>query len=264
MRFTHSDALNACPRLRGRAQGPVSAVCVPVTFMGRALGVLHASAPADQPIGDAQFDRITALGVQFGGRIGTVRAFERTQLQAATDALTGLANRRTVEKRLRELALHGEPHVVVMVDLDHFKRLNDTHGHPAGDDALRVFAEVARSSMRETDLPGRWGGEEFAFVLPGMDEQEAAAWVERVRERLQQTLLQRGTPVFTASFGIAASSLAGTPDALVRLADEALYRAKRDGRDRAATATSGDTVVPLRRESEHRSAVDVRLLADNR
>lgn len=264
MRFSHSDALNACPRLRGRPQGAVSAVCVPVTFMGRALGVLHASAPADEPIGDAQFDRMTALGVQFGGRIGTVRAFERTQLQAATDALTGLANRRTVEKRLRELAQGGEPHVLVMVDLDHFKRLNDTHGHPAGDEALRVFAEVARGSTRETDLPGRWGGEEFAFVLPGMDEQEAAAWTERVRERLLQTVQQRGTPVFTASFGIAGSALADTPDVLVRLADEALYRAKREGRDRSATAVPGETVVPLRRESEHRAAVDVRLLADGR
>ncbi|MFO1328055.1 MAG: sensor domain-containing diguanylate cyclase [Rubrivivax sp.] len=265
MRFASGAALSACPRLRDRGgadRGDRSAVCVPVTFMGRALGVLHATAPVQQPVSDAQLDRLTALGLQFGSRIGTVRAFERTQLQASTDPLTGLANRRTVEKRLRELALRREPHALVMADLDHFKRLNDTHGHPAGDEALRVFAEAVRAVLRDGDLPGRWGGEEFAFVIAGMGAEQALQWTARLRERLAQRLSGGGCPPFTASFGVADSLLAASPEQLVRLADDALYRAKRDGRDRSAVAQPTDTVVLLRRESEHRAAVDLRMLAD--
>lgn len=268
MRFPHSADLNACPKLRGRAAGEVSAVCVPVTFMGRALGVLHAVSPAATPITDPQYDRLTALGVLVGGRIGIVRAFERTQLQATTDQLTGLANRRMIEKRMRELMLRRDPFVLVMCDLDHFKRLNDTYGHPAGDQALRTFAEVVRGSVRERDLPGRWGGEEFAFLLAGMATDEAQSWCQRVRERLAATLAQRSTPAFTASFGVAGSTLSPVPDELVRLADEALYRAKRDGRDRIAMASETDpipeTVVPLRREAENKTGVDLRMMVDSR
>lgn len=239
LNFAHSEALNACPKLRERGAGPISAACVPVTFMGRALGVLHASGSVEQPLDEVQFARLAALGLQAGGRIGTVRAFERTQLQASTDALTGLPNRRTLEQRMHRMKLGGKPFVLVMCDLDHFKRLNDTHGHPAGDDALRIFADVVRNCMREHDLASRWGGEEFAFVLVDADEDRTLRWTQRVREQLAQTLSSRSKPAFTASFGIAESSAGHTVEALVRLADAALYRAKSAGRDRTAVAARG-------------------------
>jgi diguanylate cyclase (GGDEF)-like protein len=262
LNFPNGEALNACPKLRGRPDGAVSAACVPVTFMGRALGVLHASSSIDQPLSALQFDRMTALGAQAGARIGTVRAFERTQLQASTDALTGLPNRRHVEQRLRELVAGAKPFVLVMADLDHFKRLNDTFGHQAGDEALRVFADVVRACTREHDLAGRWGGEEFGFLLAGASASEALRWTERVRERLAETLQGRSTPSFTASFGIADSATTRVPDALVRLADEALYRAKAEGRDRAALAgiAAFNDSIP-RRDSEHDAKVDLRMLA---
>ncbi len=264
MNFPHSDALNVCPKLRGRSAGQVSAVCVPVTFMGRALGVLHATGDAEHPISEATFDRITTLGAQVGSRIGTVRAFEHTQLQASTDPLTGLPNRRTIEMRMRDLSRRGDSFALVMCDLDHFKHLNDTFGHSAGDEALRIFSEVVRACVRDSDLPARWGGEEFAFVLPGMGVDDGLAWTERVRERLAQTLSHSSIPTFTASFGVVASDPTESPEQLFQLADAALYRAKREGRDRTSVADRQppeSDATPCR-ESEHGAALDVRMLAE--
>jgi diguanylate cyclase (GGDEF)-like protein len=261
--FNDSRALNACPRLRERPGAPQSAACVPVTFMGRALGVLHAAGTVDQPLTELQLDRMTTLGVQAGSRIGTVRAFERTQLQASTDTLTGLSNRRSVEQRIRRLKLSGQPFVMLMCDLDHFKHLNDTHGHHVGDEALRTFADVVRSCTRDVDIAGRWGGEEFVFVLADADSTTAVAWTTRLRDQLASTQRQRGTPVFTASFGVVDSSAAATIETLVRLSDSALYRAKAAGRNRTEVAsayTTGDAL--LRPPSEQRAAVDVAMLAE--
>jgi diguanylate cyclase (GGDEF)-like protein len=263
VQFASSEALNACPKLRGRARGPISAACVPLTFMGRALGVLHATGPLEQPLSPLQFQRLTTLGSQAGGRIGTVRAFERTQLQASTDGLTGLANRRAAEARMRRLLQAGHRFALVMADLDHFKRLNDTYGHPAGDEALRVFAATVRSCARESDLAARWGGEEFAFVLDGSSGEQALGWTERLRAQLATSVREGNKPVFTASFGVAESTTAPTLEMLVRLADDALYRAKAEGRDRTALAEpmARADVVPLVHTSEQRAAIDLRMIA---
>jgi diguanylate cyclase (GGDEF)-like protein len=115
-------------------------------------------------------------------------------------------------------------------DLDQFKQLNDTHGHEAGDRALRVFARVLRETMRDHDLVARYGGEEFAFALPGLDEERAASVLERVRSALVSAC--NGGPVFTASFGITDSTRGTSLDELLRIADDGLYRAKQGGRDR--------------------------------
>lgn len=265
VRFASSMALDACPRLQGRPGEAVSACCVPVTFMGRALGVLHGTGTLGEPLTESQLDRLVTLGAQVGGRIGMVRAFERTQRQAATDALTGLPNRRTAEAHLRRLAGAGTPFAFVMADLDRFKLLNDTHGHQRGDEALRAFADVARDGLRPDDLACRWGGEEFAFVLAAADADQALRWADRLREQLQQTLRRRSAPVFTASFGICvASHDPPLPiESLVAAADVALYRAKAQGRDRALVSTSGDTLPspaePPRR-SEPSAALDTRQL----
>ncbi len=267
LQFTHSESLNACPALRGRPEGARSAACVPVTFMGRALGVLHATGAANMPLSGHQLHRLNALGAQAGSRIGTVRAFERTQLQAATDSLTGLANRRTAEARMRQWFHEGRSFSVVMCDLDHFKRLNDTHGHPAGDDALRSFAETVRACARGQDLLARWGGEEFAFLLADAKAEDAMAWTERVRQHLAQALRTRAKPVFTASFGVTHASAAPTPELLVRRADDALYRAKAEGRDRAVLADAlppaDPDLLPFagRNASEHSASLDLQMLA---
>jgi diguanylate cyclase (GGDEF)-like protein len=244
--FDTSESLNACPKLRGRPAGPCSAVCVPVSFMGRALGVLHATGPVGRPLGSSQVAQLTTLATQAGARIGTVRAFERTQLQASTDGLTGLVNRRTLETQLRTLIRHGRPFALGIADLDHFKQLNDTHGHEAGDRALRVFAKTAQDVLREEDVIARWGGEEFVIVVPDLDRNLAAGVLERVRERLA-AIHTGGHPPFTASFGVTDSNCAATLEQLMQLADVALYEAKAAGRDRIviSDATIGKPAGPV-------------------
>lgn len=260
--FADSEALNACPRLRGRAEGAVCAVCVPVSFMGRSLGVVHAARPVGQPIVAQEAARLTTLGMQAGSRIGIVRAFRRTQTEASTDALTGLANRRMLDSRLHELSKSPQRYAFVLADLDHFKSLNDNHGHEAGDRALRVFGEVLQRCLRESDLAARCGGEEFAFVIPEADAARAGEVVERIRAELAQSLLRANVPHYTASFGIADTDMTRDPAHLQRVADDALYRAKEQGRNRACLGDP-QRVAPTvpRRATEHNAKIDLRMLA---
>lgn len=238
--FESSEALNACPKLQGRDSGPVSAVCVPVTFMGRALGVLHATGPAGSPPGADEVGRLTVLATQSGGRIGTVRSFERSELQATTDGLTGLRNRRTLETELRGLLHEGVELCLVMADLDHFKLLNDTYGHESGDRALRKFAQVLDAALRDSDIAGRFGGEEFVIALPGASIFSAVEVLDRLRDRLAAEASASEHPTFTASFGVVHSSLGNSLEELLRIADAALYRAKDEGRNRVTVADERD------------------------
>ncbi|MCW3033108.1 MAG: hypothetical protein QOK19_758 [Solirubrobacteraceae bacterium] len=230
--FDSSETLGACPHLRGRPSGACSAVCVPVSFMGRALGVLHTTGPDGKPLGDGAVSQLSVLAGQSGARIGTVRAFEKTQLQASTDGLTGLVNRRTAERRLRELVRDGSLFAVVIGDLDHFKQLNDTHGHEAGDRALRLFAQTVKRALRDEDMIARWGGEEFVLALPELDRFQAVQILDRVRHDL--AVAHPGeTPRFTVSFGVTDSTGGDSVEALLSVADRGLYAAKQGGRDRS-------------------------------
>jgi diguanylate cyclase (GGDEF)-like protein len=161
---------------------------------------------------------------------------------ASTDLLTGLANRR----RFLELATHecarsrrhAVPLAIVIVDLDHFKTINDQHGHAVGDKALSLAAAVLRSSLRELDVIARYGGEEFAVLLPMTDATGAAEVAERCRRRLASSPLVLDQSLalrVTASMGVAADP-AGDVETLIRRADAALYRAKAAGRDRIELA----------------------------
>ncbi|HLQ08203.1 MAG TPA: diguanylate cyclase [Steroidobacteraceae bacterium] len=261
--FPDSEALNACSRLRGRPCGAISAVCVPVSFMGRALGVLHTAGPAGKPPTTRQVAQLTTLGIQAGARIGTVRAFNSTQLKATTDSLTGLSNRRSAEERVRQLNSEGKSFALVLADLDHFKHLNDSRGHEAGDQALRLFAETMHLSLRDGDMGARWGGEEFALILPQTSASQAQEVVDRVRAKLAENLLAGSIPAFTASFGISDTTMSPRFEELLRMADEALYRAKESGRDRAVIAGHhGSTAAPrARRAVEHPAAPDLSLIA---
>jgi diguanylate cyclase (GGDEF)-like protein len=258
--FPDSEALNACPRLRDRAgaTAAISAACVPLHFMGRALGVLHTSGPLGQSLGEEQLVQLTALGNQAAARIGVVRAFERTQLQAATDAATGLANRRTLEAKLRELMRQKQTFAFVMADLDRFKMLNDTYGHLVGDQALLLFAQTMKAAVRDIDTVARWGGEEFAIVLVGSDAAAAGHWAERARAQLAQAVGRSKVPKFTVSLGIADSSMAERMEDMLRIADEALYASKDGGRDRATIgATAAANEPRVRQASEHEERIDV-------
>ena len=177
--------------------------------------------------------------------IETTRADNaRLEALAHTDPLTQVLNRRAMTERVAaELERARRYDTVVsllMVDLDHFKRVNDTHGHLVGDDVLRDVAAMLRHAVRSVDLVARYGGEEFVVVLPETHEAGAMIFAERLRERIEEHSFADFAPLglhLTASVGVAMfpSPGANSVDELLARADEALYRAKADGRNRVAT-----------------------------
>ncbi|HYS49290.1 MAG TPA: diguanylate cyclase, partial [Xanthobacteraceae bacterium] len=160
---------------------------------------------------------------------------------AITDALTGLHNRRYMESHLAGLVdqalARGKPLALLVVDIDYFKAVNDTHGHDAGDDVLREFATRVRKSIRGIDLACRYGGEEFVIVMPETDMAVAAIVAERIRRRVatEPFAIRGGAAALDVTISIGLASLAGVEDSaahILKRADQALYRAKRDGRNR--------------------------------
>jgi two-component system cell cycle response regulator len=165
---------------------------------------------------------------------------------STTDAVTGLRTRRFVGEVLSIEVLRANryrtPLSVAMCDLDHFKRVNEAFGHPAGGAVLAGASEVIRRSLRATDIAGRYGGEEFLLVLPGTDLDGAGVLAERVRAAIEATEFDVGAAAshsVTVSVGVAAFGEGQSVEALVTAADEALYVAKENGRN--CVATSGDT-----------------------
>ena len=233
--FANAEGIGACPKLAGRGTPILQAVCAPVTFLGEGLGVLHVIAGPGEQLGDDAIRALSVTAEHAGNRIGTLRAFSRSQLQANTDGLTGLLNRRTAEERAGKLQREGRSMAVALCDLDHFKQVNDTFGHEAGDRALRVFSATLRSVMRSEDIVARYGGEEFLLVMPDCGQREAQEILSRVRTELVLTLQGGGAPTFTASFGLAQAEPTQPLDEVVRCADAALMQAKHEGRDRVVS-----------------------------
>jgi two-component system cell cycle response regulator len=160
---------------------------------------------------------------------------------AITDALTGLFNRRYMESHvgtlIEQATARGKPLATLVIDIDHFKAVNDTHGHDAGDDVLRDFALRLKRSIRGIDLACRYGGEEFVIVMPETDMAVAAMVAERLRRRIaaEPFPIQQGARAIPVTISIGIASLRGKDDtaaALLKRADQALYRAKSDGRNR--------------------------------
>jgi diguanylate cyclase (GGDEF)-like protein len=245
--FPSSNDIDACPYLRDRAGPACSAVCVPMSIAGKTVGVIHTTTTDNENFARETVTSLELVARKTGDRIGMMRAFERSETQARTDPLTGLLNRRSLEDAVRNLADEA-PYAVAYGDLDHFKMLNDVHGHDAGDRALRVFARVLRDSVRPSDIPARYGGEEFVIVLPNCHtEGDALIVVERVRERLLAA--QEGSPLpsFTVSFGVALSESGAPFSEIVDSADQALLTAKATGRDRVVFSGSA---VPSKAEAD--------------
>jgi len=186
---------------------------------------------------------LARLGV--GGRIlalesGLSESLAREEALSALDSLTGLPNRRALYVRaLAELSRaerEGTSVGVVMMDIDHFKEINDRFGHAAGDDALRQVAAALQKNRRDYDFPGRWGGEEFLIIVPGASLEQAAVVAERVRASVALVKLNgAGAGELRSSLGVTAASPGLRPvglEELLREADDALYRAKATGRNR--------------------------------
>jgi diguanylate cyclase (GGDEF)-like protein len=219
---------------------------VGLALMVVTVGVASAVNPYEVNRMDAFLGTVVSLGLMTGlVRLMTERELALRQAladAANTDALTGLLNRRGIEPELERLLALGHQAggglAIVMVDLDHFKRYNDRHGHLAGDAALRRVARALTAAAATGDRVARFGGEEFTVALSGADDPAAHAYAGRVMAALRAEDVADDLRV-TISVGIATLGPDGaTTDALLRRADEALYRAKAAGRDRVASASA--------------------------
>jgi two-component system, cell cycle response regulator len=176
-----------------------------------------------------------------GLALSRAQLVERLRLAAETDGLTGVANRKSFDLSLNRQTAHaqrsGEPFAVALVDLDFFKRINDTYGHQIGDDVLRAAAAALHATARDYDVVARYGGEEFGIILPGVHGQDAWETAERFRVAVRSC--PAPVPV-SCSIGIASSPPGGVPPAaLLQVADQALYQAKERGRDRVEVGGFG-------------------------
>jgi len=224
-------------------------VCIPVQSAAGSIGVLHV-ATADA-IDRRRCDVMEVFAAHIGLELANLRMRDALRSQTVRDPLTGLYNRRyfdeTLSRELLAAARHGSTLAVLMIDVDHFKRLNDSQGHAAGDDALRTFARRMRSTFRESDVLCRYGGEEFAVILPDVDLEQAFDRAETLRRQVTETELFSGNTAMgniTISIGVAVSSEFNDPPALVRAADAALYQAKRMGRNATWVCSNGELLLP--------------------
>jgi diguanylate cyclase (GGDEF)-like protein len=175
-------------------------------------------------------------------RAELAEALERIRTLATRDELTGLPNRRAALERMQhELAVRGRPDPLMslaVIDIDHCKRINDSHGHAGGDAVLRRFSECAQAVMRRGDTLARWGGEEFLLVMPATSVGHGVAAIERIRSRMQAASFDEIAPGLAVTFSAGVSECAGESDleAAIARADAAMYEAKRNGRDRVVAA----------------------------
>lgn len=221
-----------------------SLLCVPMLALGKVVGVIHVYSDHPGAFGPPELDVVSRVAEQSALALSNARLIKTMEGLAMTDNLTGLYNGRFFDPLLeRELAIAERDglHVgVIMLDLDQFKRFNDTHGHPAGDEALKAFARSAQGALRESDVLARYGGEEFVVLARGADLQGTAIIAEKLRAAVEATVVSVGpgrTARITVSAGVSSTAGHGQDRmVLLRVADEALYQAKQEGRNRVVVS----------------------------
>lgn len=238
-------------------------LCLPIISKGALIGLLTIGEKADGKPYTAsdrwllnQTLRHAAMALSYMGMQtmerrtrsdmdNLVYLYKDAQRRAVTDGLTGLATqvyfREQLKQRFSEARRHKAPMSVMFVDVDHFKKFNDTYGHQAGDEVLKRVAEVVKQCARVSDTVARYGGEELALVLPQTDLEGAYALAERIRRSIEAQVVKdnrgRKLPTVTASIGVAEMVLQdATPEVLLERADEALYSAKHNGRNQVVQA----------------------------
>jgi diguanylate cyclase (GGDEF)-like protein/PAS domain S-box-containing protein len=223
-----------------QAQGIISIVVMPIFQGGEFWGMIgFDDCTRQHQWNRLEIDALEVAAGTVGAAIRGIRAEQELKRQVSTDSLTGLLSRRAFLKSARQA--YAEAHAsdgsvaLLILDLDHFKVVNDTHGHPVGDQALKAFASVCQLALRDDDLIGRMGGEEFAVLLREIDARHAGLVAEKLRAEVEVAQVElHGIPLqLTVSIGLALSGQGeGGFGGLLKLADQALYRAKRAGRNR--------------------------------
>ena len=245
--YVTMDQLDAAHPLSHAAEGVPYFAALPLFLNGHQLdGLLCVAFDAPQALPEEDYQRMEDFSRRIAVPLQKARMEEKLRDMAFTDAMTGLQNYRAfrtqLEEELRRANRYEHPLGLLLMDLDNFKRVNDLHGHPVGDRLLAHTAAVLRASLRDTDLPTRYGGEEFAILCPETNLVDAALVAERIRAAIESsTFSVSETEVLsiTVSIGVAAFPTEADSEAsLVHKADNALYQAKKEGRNRVRLAAS--------------------------
>ena len=243
------DGLEVCKRVRKLVPEPYRYIIMLTAKGGQEDIVEGLEAGADDYLTKPVEMQELKVRLRAGERIvdlqtQLLKARDALRHQASHDALTGLWNRSTildaVDREFSRAVRERSPVALVMADIDHFKMVNDTYGHPAGDAVLRVVASRLREGMRRYDVMGRYGGEEFLLLLPGCNRENAEVQTERLRRLISDVPVEYEGLMIPVALSLGVSVNAGTaqvdPDASIKLADAALYRAKAKGRNRVEFA----------------------------
>ena len=233
-------------------EGIKSFICLPLASHANRLGVIYFYRTDRDTFTPDEIELLTTCAHLAAEAIENARLYDQTKEQARTDALTGLYNRREFELRLaeehRRAARYAKPYALMMLDIDHFKQVNDTHGHPAGDVVLKTLANILRKQLRDVDLAARYGGEEFVVVFPEISGEAAKKVAERARRAIAATpfRLPDGREIgVMVSIGVSSYPKdADTPQGVVERADRALYAAKEAGRNRVVMSVEAQPAKP--------------------
>jgi diguanylate cyclase (GGDEF)-like protein len=239
----HTENAGRPPLLSCPVCGPVpgASSCVPLMVGGEVIGSVLLSRPA--PYSEAEEQRVRESVSQAAPVLANLRNLAVAEIRAATDGLTGLPNKRAVTDALKrtfaQATMTKSPLALLLLDLDHFKQVNDQHGHAAGDQVLAGVGAALRGVLRVRDFAGRNGGEEFAVLLPDTDIAAALEIAERIRAAIAEVTVPGTDVPVTVSVGVSGfPDHASTLERLERLADAALYVAKRQGRNRVELASA--------------------------
>ncbi|MEX0615309.1 MAG: diguanylate cyclase, partial [Methylophaga sp.] len=219
-------------------------ICVPMLAEGKTLGVLHIELPSEQEAQYIMGDLAQAAAARLALALSNIKLRQTLHDLSMRDVLTGLYNRRFVDEvyvnEISRSRRNNKPLSVLMIDVDHFKRFNDTYGHEAGDLVLKAMGGLLKQHFRKTDLPCRLGGEEFLVILPECDAESAMTLAEALRQKISELILfhhGKSLGVLTASIGVASWPTPFEDDTkLISAADAALYAAKKAGRDQVRLA----------------------------
>jgi diguanylate cyclase (GGDEF)-like protein len=219
-----------------------SVIAVPLFYEGGLVGVFGMVSDRREFLDSRQIGLIELMCNQAATSIANARMHAEIERMATTDGLTGLLNHRIFQEKMTDELKRSErystPVSLLLTDIDHFKKVNDTYGHPVGDIVLRGVAGILKREIRDIDIAARYGGEEFAVILPETDGAGAKIIAERLRNAIKAETFAAGAKTLrvSTSIGIAtAPSDARTKEELIEKADQALYHAKHHGRDQSAS-----------------------------